>query len=61
MPPDGGLGELPAVVVRRDCSLLAGHVGNMDGSTGSGDSLNQSCFSASSAVTRRAGSYVRYL
>ena len=56
MPPDGGLGELPAVVVRRDCSLLAGHVGNMDGSTGSGDSLNQSCFSASSAVTRRAGS-----
>ncbi len=60
LPPDGGLGEFPCVL-RLGCSLLAGHVGNMDGSTGVGASLKYSCFKASSADTRRAGLYVRNL
>ena len=46
---------------REVCSLLAGHVGNMDGSMGRGDSLKYSCFNASSAVVRRSGLYVRNL
>ena len=59
LPPDGGFGVLPWT--REVCSLLAGHVGNMDGSMGSGDSLKYSCFNASSAVVRRSGLYVRNL
>ena len=46
-PPDGGFGELACL---RGCSLLAGHVGNMEGSIGWGDSLKNSCLIPLSAV-----------
>jgi len=60
-PPEGGLGEFPWDRVARDCSLLAGHVGNIDGSTGSGDSVKKSWRHPSSAEIRRDGLYVRNL
>ena len=42
-------------------SLLAGQVGNIDGSMGSGCSLRYVWLRASSAVIRLAGSYVKNL
>ena len=55
-PPDGGFGDLTLFLGFAFISLLAGHVGNMDGSTGRGPSLNHLCSSASAAVIRLAGS-----
>lgn len=52
-PPSGGRGLVP--LFTRCCSLLAGQVGNMEGSMGSGDSRKYSCLSASSAVILLAG------
>ena len=57
-PPDGGLGELACFL---GCSLLAGHVGNIEGSTGRGFSLKYSCLMALSADILRDGLYVKNL
>ena len=61
-PADGALDSLSFSNLGLERpSLFAGHVGNMDGSTGSGVSLKYSDFSASSADMRRSGSYVNNL
>ena len=39
-PPDGGVGDFILFLGLAFISLLAGHVGNMEGSTGRGPSLN---------------------
>lgn len=45
----------------RGCSLLAGQVGNIEGSIGRGDSEKNSCFKDSSAVILFVGLYVKNL
>lgn len=56
-PPSGGVGDfcffLAGLAI---ISLLAGHVGNIEGSTGRGASLNQGCERDAAAVIRLEGS-----
>ena len=55
-PPSGGVGDLIFFLGLAFISLLAGQVGNIEGSTGKGPSLNQGWSTASAAVILLEGS-----